>query len=815
MAIAGITELPFVDTFKRDPQPPANDNLDPATKPTAKEMFLQKSRWLYAAYVRNDTMIPYAAAQEFQMNRLYAQGKQPNVKYMETLYPFKNKKGERKGFQNISWDNVAFYPKLREIMLGRLRKFDYAVSCNIVDEQAADSKATLKYMTWVEIQEKDFLDQVNEILGIPPDQQNGQTPQLPFKPSSLQDLDILAQTGSFKLTEELVYEKLLSKTHQLCEWDEIKNRLDEDAVDCGVIATKTFTDPVTNLPCVRYSDPAFLVVRHNRDASFNHITDAGEIIFMSTSQLREYGLSEDDITTAAKAYSGMWTNPAYQAVWPYNRQGYDMLGMFNIAVLDMDFESFDTYKYEYRPINGQQMPFKLPFDATGPSRSKNTYEVNKYGRRYRCKWVIGTDIIFDYGYQYDQVFDSENRPKSQFNVYRVADRPIGSRVISIIDDLQLLILKLRNAWAKARPSGIIIDWTALSNISIGDEKLSPKDVLSIFRNEGDIIYKPMLINGQPVIGGQPPIKETVGGLGPIANEFVLFFNLYVSQLREIAGLPAIVDSPSGDALVGVQKGAESANIDSMRSILMGYKRVKQRSFTNLCLMWQLLAQTKGVEQQYAGWDGGMEVLRLGWEAAGRPVEVVCEMLIDDTVRQTVLQAANNSLAAAKQGAVGITMADFFFIMNALEKGQILWAQTYLSYREQQKFQEQQQLQAQNMQLNQQGAIQQEQVKSQGQQEALAMEMKMEQAKGMTDIEAIKEKGRQDRLTLIYQSHLEKGLPVLPESEDILQQYFLQPALDAMVQQKMNEMQMQQQAAKGQGDNPAETLAIPPQGDAQS
>lgn len=799
MAIPQVTDLPFVDKYKREAQPPANDNIDPAIKSTSKQLFLDKCRWLYAAYVRNDTMIPYAAAQEFQMNRLYAMGKQPNNKYMETLYPFKNKKGERKGFQNISWDNLSFYPKLREIMLGRLSKFDYAIGCNIVDQQAADDKASMKFDAYVKMLLEDYMKPFNEMKGTSdvPMPDGGQ--QLPMQPKSIQDLDMLAQSGSFKLTEELVYEKLLSKTHQLCEWSEIKNRLDEDAIDCGVIATKTFTDPVTNLPCVRYTDPAFLVVRHNRDNSFNHIADAGEIIFFTTSQLREYGLSEKDIETAAKAYSGMWTNPAYQTVWPYNRQSYDMLGMFNIAVLDLDFESFDTYKYEYRPVDGVDRPFPLPFDATGPSRSKNRYEVNRYGRRYRCKWVIGTDIIFDYGYQYDQVFDSENRPKSQFNVYRVADRPIGSRVISVIDDMQLLILKLRNAWVKARPSGISIDWTALSNISIGDEKLSPKDVLSIFRNEGDVLWKPTMINGQPVLGGQPPIKELVGGLGPIAGEFITFFNLYINQLREIAGLPQIVDNPSGDALVGVQKGAESANIDSMRSILMGYKRVKQRTFTNLCLMWQLLARTSSVEQKYTGWDGGMEVLRLGWDEAGRPVEVVCEMLIDDTVRQTVLQAANNSLAAAKQGAVGITMADFFYILNALEKGQILWAQTYLAYREQKKFEEQQALQQQNMQMNQQGAMAQEQAKAQAQQTALSMETEMERAKGMTDIEAIKEKGRQDRLTLIYQSHLEKGLPVLPESDDVLQQYFLQPALDAMVQQKMNEMQAQQVQEQQQGD----------------
>ena len=91
-------------------------------------------------------------------------------------------------------------------------------------------------------------------------------------------------------------------------------------------------------------------------------------------------------------------------------------------------------------VGNQEVAFKLPYGQSPTRKKKNRYETNKYARRYRAKLVIGTSIVFDYGYQYNQIFDSQNRPKSSYSIYRVADRSMTSRCVSVIDDLHIAIL---------------------------------------------------------------------------------------------------------------------------------------------------------------------------------------------------------------------------------------------------------------------------------------------------------------------------------------------------------------------------------------
>lgn len=762
-----MNTIPFVDSYKQNKFAPADDNIDPKNKPFDKTLFLTKAQFLYSAYLRGDSMIPYMSAQEYMLYRLYGQGNQPNVKYMDICAP-KNKMGKRKGFGNISWDNLAIYPKFRDKALSIIGKVDFGVSANVMDNDAHAERELMKYTVWVQQQNKEFLDLVQSIL--PPDPQGGQQPNLPFEPQSLQDLDMLQAMGSFKLAEELTYEKCVHRTMVESEYDEIQNKLDQDWVDLGIAATQTYTDPVNRRPMIRYVDPAYLICRQTRDNSFTHIPECAEIRFFSLKELEAYGLSPEDMEKAARAYTGMWNNPQFQPGFPYQQQRYSMLNIFQVGVLDMDFESFDTYKYEYRDVNGQVKPFRLPFNATGPSNPKNRYEVNRYARRYRCKWVIGTDVIFDYGYQYDQIFDIENKPKCSYNIYRSAERSLTSRCVSIIDDLQLCVLKLRNANAKARPSGIAIDWNALTNIAIGGEKMQPSDVLTVLRNDGDLLYRPYTVNGQPVIGAAPPIKELVGGIGPLFTELSAQFAMYVNQMREVMGIGQVVDGsiPQGDSpLVGTAEIAAATATDVMKPIINAKKRVKQRTASAVCLRWQLLAQTQpnGIDDKYINPNTSeMVILKLGWDQAMRPVEVICDTMIDDGVRQNIIQMAQQSLMAAKQGAVGITASDYFYIMRCVQNGQLLAAQTYLAYKEQQQYKQQQALQQQNMQMNAQNAQQLEQQKGQNAQVAmqatqaiekqkLDTQIALENQRSFNKLQEIQAQGNEDRKTVALQAEL--------------------------------------------------------------
>jgi hypothetical protein len=157
-----------------------------------------------------------------------------------------------------------------------------------------------------------------------------------------------------------------------------------------------------------------------------------------------------------------------------------------------------------------------------------------------------------------------------------------------------------------------------------------------------------------------------------------------------------------------------------------------------------------------------EIVRLSYDdIRGRIIQINCESIIDDSQKQQVLVAADRSLQAAKAGQVGISMADFLIIMQAIERGQVKYALMWLHYREEQMKAEQIQREQMNMQQNQQGAMALEQAKQQSLQTELVMKQQLGAQEGMTEIQKIQEKGKQDRETLLLKFQLERG--VMPSS----------------------------------------------------
>lgn len=755
-----LSNLKFVDKYNKRQFGNVSDNINPDDKLTDASWYKKKGEYLFSMWLLGDSYIPASTSQEMANLRAYAQGRQPTTKYMNILDPLDPKTGERTGFYNISWDNVPIYTKYREKVLGTLRKFDYAVSVQCLDEGSEYEKRLMKYKMWVQIKEADFINGIKELAGIQDDEM--QQEQLPIMPRSFEEMEMLAAMGSFRLAVEIALEKYLYKSAKLSEWEEIRNRMDEDAVDIGTIASQDYTDPVSGIPMSRYVDPEYLIVGSTRDNAFTEISDIAEIRFMTMAQLKDMGMTDDEINRATKAYAGSLGNPAWNQLYQNGQYNYQTLSLFRVPVLDMDFESFNTYNFEYRTLrNGQEKAFKLPFDADKSKQNRgNRYETNQYARRYKAKWIIGTDIVKDYGFQYNQVFNAQNRPKCSYSVYRITDRSLTSRCVSTIDDIQIAILKFRNAWAKAAPAGLQVEWGSLSNMKMGGKEIGPMDILKIYRTTGDLVWKAQMdANGRPIYNQMAPVDQIPGGLGPILGEFQSTLNMGMGMLAELTAIGRGQDGtmPSGDGLVGVAKIAEASMMDTLRPILSGVKRVKNRVFNNLCLRWQLRTASGDINEMVET-DGGIaEIVRLSFGDIGKKViSTNCEMLIDDTQREIILGVANDSLKANKQGQAGISFGDFMFVLQCLERGQLKYAQMWIMYREEQAKKEAQQLQQENMQMNGENMQMQEEAKRQT--EAMLTEAKalLEQLKGEISIEQIREKGREERWTLLYNFHLENG-----------------------------------------------------------
>jgi hypothetical protein len=735
------------------------DNIDPKAKD--KKWFKEKAEFLYSQYLRDNCGIPYSRLVDFSLYRLYAQGRQPVEKYMNVLCPVNKKTGLRKMWMNISWDILSVAPKYRQVVLGRLSKIDYKAQCNCVDELSDEARNNLKFGIWVEKKHQEFLQMFDKITGTAPDPQQQ---EIPYMPDTMGELDMMANMGAFKLKHEIAMEKLTDAAFKESLWEEIKRKLHEDFYDLGVAAVKDFVDPLTQRAQTRYVDPANLVARSTRSNDYEDISEAGELKLFSLATISELtGMPEDEVRRIANVYLGyavnkaLFSNTFYQDRAYYNTQ---------VLVLDMEFESADTRVFKnFKDKNGNEVTDERNFNYqpsdTG-AVAKGDASINRISVKqwYRCKWIVGTDIIFDYGYQMDVPRLRKNKPCSSYHIYKIADKSMQASIIQPLDQIQFNYLKLQNDIAKAPPAGVRIEFGSLSNMDMGEGKMNPLEILSIYRQTGDLLYKRTTQNGQVVQGAENPIEELAGGLGRVLDERIKIFEFNFNMIRDITGVNQVVDasSPAPGALNGTSQIAANATDNVLQVFLHGYKNLKVATARNLCKRIQIISRFGDASQYYdiAG-RANMEIIRLGAGNELADYGMYCEAAITDEQRDFVRQAALTSLNAAKQGAVGITMSDYLFIERALEADQIKYAQFFLAAREKQEYMKQQAMQQQNMQQNQQGAQQVEQMKSQAAAQQMQMQQQGIQQEIMAKFNADSQLAQQQHENKMKEITLEKNL----------------------------------------------------------
>ncbi len=760
--------LPFAEKYADKSFVNPGDNVDPKIKRDiySKESqlwFRRKMEFIYSAYLRGDAYIPYAATGDIRINRLYAQGRQPVTKYQEQLTIFDPTTGQRKGWMNMSWDIFPLLTKFRSIVLGRFEDIDYATQAHAID----DVSSTLKEdIMWTQLTDAKYAEEMagfKQALGIKDEEQ-----MLPFIPKTIEETNMLASMGFFRLAYEITMDKLLIATAQKCNWDEIKRRIFEDIFDIGYYATKDYSDPVNGKPMVRYCDPENLIIRQTRRNDFFDVSEAGEVVWMSCGELRAYGLTDDQIYAAANAYQGAYGNPNFSQ-FPGNRMNdrgrFDFL---KVAVLDAEFESVDTFFYESRTLpDGRSIERDLAYGSTKSTGAKNKFGTRQHPKLYRCKWIPGTDILFDYGLQYNQVYNQENRPRNSFTCYRVSDRSIANQCTSTADDIQLTMLKLRNAVAESAPKGIQIEMGSIGEITLGGgQQLQPFEVLKIYRDRGDVLFRYKIgPNGMPMQGGIPPITELVGGIGPYLSELISTLDFHINMLREITGLNAITDAstPAPNALVGVAQIAEQGTNNVLKPMLAGYKSGKQRLFANVCQRWQLAGKFYPQSMPFVrDKSGAIEMLKVGSDLYAPVFDVYVDMPIQDADLASLEQACLQSMTAAKTGSIGITMSDYVYIKELISVNNMRAAWVYLAYREKQMKEEQAAIAQQNVEAN---------AKAAQEQAALAAQLDAEKTAFVEN---------EKRKTLVLQSYLDmstelvKNGAAIPAEVSVIASALMQP-----------------------------------------
>jgi len=680
--------------------------------------YLTWAKYLYGQYCNNYTLIcPGGFVPSMHGGRsltelqLYGRGMQPVEKYKRQINrkDFKGVDGKKMGLVNISWDLHQVYRKFREILIDRVMSVEHEPGIVAIDKPSLRKKnmaaANDRFAAMTE--SKSFYQQVGKTPEGVNDEIMGMTPT---------DVDVLEQLGGYQTLAEITLRECVQASLQFSNYDpELKRPLIENLIDIGFCATTAVHDPVTGKQMVEYVDPATLILPRSQYDDGRDIDYFGRIQSMSISALRQQSgddLTEEQILHIAKLYRNQGGNGHMDIDFGGNDMGqrsaytpkYDGAGAFDqmqINVMTFYFVALDVERYVvgyHKSGNAIFDKVKRGSELTKKDEARGkAVKDNVIQYMYKAKWVVGTDIVFNYGV--DDVVTRSGSPGAMkanppLALYRLNQPSITSACIGAIDDLQLAIFKKRHALTTTPPMpNMGIDYSILEDsLNLGGLKLSMQDLIEIYQITGFLHFKSKSPFAGAGEGSQrsplfPISDNTTNMLLALQNEI----NEAVNNLRLISGVNEMADGSGNpkDVLNGVAAGMDTASnrsISGLYTAMMSHYKSMARM---LALRYQSLSVYGGDEMHYLPVGSSVAVmLKLYPDFALIDLDISVKPAMDNNSRQMLMQALITNRDGGK-----IEEHTFLSVLKLIQTGRVEMAQFVLAkgVQEKSKRDEQQQI----------------------------------------------------------------------------------------------------------------------------
>lgn len=507
----------------------------------------------------------YHARWKHHRTKEYAMGNQPINKYKPVLGVTDD---TNETWLNIDWSVLPIIPKFRRIAISKLVKRDYNINATAIDSLAVEEKENHFKATQTRILMHDALSKLDPELpssvGID---------RLAGDPLDLDELE-MQKRYTYKHQMSIEMEQAVDLVLYQNNYEEVRRRIIEDLFDDGVSVIKEDIDDNGKI-AIRRVNPSQVIINVCTENDFKDKTHVGEVRSLTIADLKEIAQDQfskeqyETIANSAKGKNGN-SNNGMPMNTPYARNYDDM----KIQVLDIEFYSVNSMNHETRiDKRGNKVFKKVPTDYR--KRQKNKYEKTQYKVVYTCKWIIGTDFIFDHGLKTDMkrqkgaMMDTE----MSYHIYspdlhNMKSLGIMEQLIPIADNIQIAYYRLQQAIAEARPKGIMIEMGALEDIPLGasGNQLTPMEVIDLFNKKGVLVYRKVDIQGRPT--NYRPIEELQNGLGSDVLNYYQIIQNNIQMIRDITGLNEFTDgsTPDGRALTTTAKLAVESTNNSLSSI---------------------------------------------------------------------------------------------------------------------------------------------------------------------------------------------------------------------------------------------------------
>jgi len=656
---------------------------------------------MYARWKQGLTAIPYSQVSEFKSLRQLADGRQDVLQYQKILLDESEDGTDMQGYMNINWDIFSVMPKFLRVVEGMMEQTDHQVVATAIDPTSTDEKEEAKLDMEYRMKFKETVKYIEKGLGINSSDE--------YIPDSIEEMNLYEGAGGFKLAKETEIEQGIDYTFYISAWKEIKKKLIRDACVINCMGTKDYTDPYTAKVKTRYVDPAVFIGQYSKHWDHRNMEYGGEIIQVLISDIRKLnikGVKESELRELAKTYSGYGKNITldnYTFDEDTNTANYDC---FLVDVFDAEWMSVDSKYVTTKKTHGNDMLYDEKWGKVYNDEKKKT---DKFDIKvvYKCKWIIGTDIPYDFGMQYDVPRPGKKEVELSYHLYKLPFRSLVSLSETHLHQMALAYYKLQNAIAMAAPPGIAIEWTALQNMALKKGKLEPLELLRIRMQTGNQFYRITTHSGvQNLPGGFRPIQELAGGIGNQLEEFLKIFEFNTNAIRELTGINQIADAsnPDPEMSVGGSQIAMAATNNALRPIYSAYINIKERTAKNVSLRLQLLI--KHNSEAYKGYMPvigriGVQVISVGADVVDADYYIKYEARPTKEGKDAILNAATSAMSPDRDGIIGIELSDWLMIKRLLEGGNLKYAEAFLNYKSKKNKERQQQLQQENMQLDKQ------------------------------------------------------------------------------------------------------------------
>jgi len=704
--------------------------IDPAQK--NKAWILQYIKAMHNNFMRLDYNIFYNNRDQYLVNRQYAYGNQDINQYKERLDCTDR---QNESWLNLDWSIFRVIPKFRNIILGKMEKLGYNIVCTSIDKQAVTRKRKEKNRMVAKTQLMDFIKDIEKESNLKLRQ--------PTEPEDLEELELQMQLNP-KANMEINMEEALELVFYLNDWKEISKAVRKDLVDLGIGATKDYID--SNGFCkIRRTDPMNLITSYSESDDFKYIQEAGEIIKMTISDLKQ--LAGDQFTelqyeAIAKHFRNRQNNLLNQdyqfnsATFYHSQLAY-YYDDYVIQVMECEFFSYNELSYEKgKNKYGNSNQKKQSYGAKNPNGTPNKILRKNFKVKYGGSWIIGTEYMFNAGLKHRG--GDLTDPRLSYHIY--APNMQYMNTISLVEmmtpianQIQLLWLKMQSAIAKAIPKGIKVEIGALENIpkGKGGKNFHPLEVIDLYYQTGTLLYRMMDDEGKII--SQNPITEMEGGM---ARDVINFMNLIKEQygfLRDITGVNEAVDAstPSPNMLKSVAEMAIIGANNALQFLFSADKYILEETAKSCALNIQS-AIKRGAIKGYAEAIGESKAkfIEVNADISLNEFAIKIESKPDDAEKAMLEQDIQTSLNVRRErGTGGIELEDAYAVRRI---DNVKLAEQYLVLKRKKRAQKDEliakQNSEQNAQLQQQSAI----VNAQARQQQLEAEnnskIKLETAK---------------------------------------------------------------------------------------